>query len=86
MLNQRRCRNLDNDVVDADLEIPVERVDTFTHFRRAVHLDLGGEKEVWYRSRRNESLRNRLSNLIGWLVAISGRADLRDLTWFDGAR
>src|ERR1044072_8681583 len=64
VLNQCRCRNLNDDVVDADLQIGIERIDALAHFRRAIHLDLGGEKKVRHGAERSdESLRNRLSNL-----------------------
>jgi len=48
VLDQRRCRHLDDHIVDTDLQIRIESVDAATHFRGAVHFDLGSEKEVWY--------------------------------------
>src|SRR6185369_8859894 len=82
MLNQRGCRNLDDDVVDTDLQIGIECVDALTHFRRAIHLDFSGEKEVRHGpERRDESLRNRLSNLTGGLVSITRRTCLLEDHW-----
>ena len=83
MLHQRRCRDLDDDVVDADLQIRIERVDAFAHFRGAIHFDLGGEKEVRHRAeRRDESFGDRLSNLRCRFVAISRPNGA--CCWFDG--
>src|ERR1043165_8557157 len=81
MLNQGRSGDLDDHVVDADLQIGIERVDTAAHFGGAIHLDVGGEKEMRHRAeRRNEPLGNRLANLRGGLVAISGCC--RDRRWW----
>jgi hypothetical protein len=71
MLNQSRGGNLDDDVVDADLQIRIEGVDAFAHFSRAIHFDFGSQEEMWHRSqRRNEALGDCLSNLSSRLVAI----------------
>src|SRR6185369_1043718 len=48
VLNQRRCGDLNDHVVDTDLQIRIERVDAAAHFRGAVHLDFSGKEEVWY--------------------------------------
>src|SRR6185369_1476463 len=87
MLNQRGRSHLDDDVVNTDLQIGIERVDAFAHFRCTIHFDLGGEEEVRHRPQRgDQSLRDSLSDLAGRLVAITGRGRLRELPRFDSAR
>src|ERR1044072_5602575 len=71
MLDERCGRNLDDHIVDADLQIRIERVDATTHFGGAIHLNVCREKEVRYRSeRRHQALRYCLANLRRWFVAI----------------
>src|SRR5690349_21912894 len=82
MLDQRCGRDLDDNVIDADLEIGIEGIDPLTHFRRAIHLDVGSEKEVRHGAeRRDESLRNRLSNLTRGLISITRRTCLLEDHW-----
>src|ERR1044072_6788002 len=89
MLDQRCGRNLDDHVVDADLQIRIERVDATTHFRGAIHLNVCREKEVRYRSeRRHQTLRHCSAKSRLWFVAIC--RSLRDrggleMSGLDGA-
>src|SRR5437868_5883505 len=72
VLDQRCCRYFNDHVVDTDLKLRVEGVDAATHLGRAVHFNLGREKEVRHWSkRRDQSLGDRLSNLTRGLVAIT---------------
>src|ERR1041385_4211011 len=82
MLDQRCGRDLDDNVVDADLEIGIEGIDTLTHFRRAIHLDVSSQEEVRHGPERgDESLCDRLSNLTRGLISITRRASLLEDHW-----
>jgi hypothetical protein len=39
MLNQRTRYHLNDDVVDADLQIRVQRIDAMPHFNGTIHFD-----------------------------------------------
>src|SRR5688500_20244466 len=72
MLYQRRGGAFDNDVVDGDFEIGIERLNTFAHLRGTVHVDVNGEEEVRYRAdRRNETIGDGLPYMSCWFVAIT---------------
>src|SRR6476661_4531364 len=72
MLHERRGRDLDNNVVDADLEFRIELVYSFAHFSSAIHFYLSGKKEMRYRAQRShQALGNGAPHLAGRLVAVS---------------
>src|SRR5215831_13415100 len=75
MLEQRDGGNLDDDVIDAELQIGIEFVDAAAHFHDAVHLDLGAREEIQHRANGGEQpLRDHFTHLTDWLIAKSGGA------------
>ena len=74
MLHEGGGRDLDNDVVEAQLEIGIELVNRRAHIRCAFHVDLAREKEMRDRSQRSDqTARNRPSHFAGWFVPVGRR-------------